>query len=219
VPNTMKMKLTLSGALNPDWPSPFPGFDVISHEYVGSPPLPNPPGAGYTWETTLGTIYPDNHGEAKLVCTLPAPSIYAVCDFHVELRMAQPGHLMQYASDGGDISFINHVPLKLPLNLRCGNTSGSGFVTLSDGAAANSLDMKVVLDGARPYRDYNVLLADDNTVVGTLSTDKQGDGKFERTLSWGAAGNYYFQIFLRLSGDPDDTLLQYDTSVLTIAVD
>jgi hypothetical protein len=216
VPNTMRMKLTLAGAQNDTWPSPFPGFEVTWH-----------------WSTldysdygtiVLGTIYPDNQGDAVLVTTL-SPPLAGVIGYHfqIELRIAQPGHLMQYAASAypGYISFVNYMPLKLPLNLECGNTLGGGFVALDDGALPNTVEMKVILDGALPNQGYDVIWSDCDLTVGTLYTDKKGDGKFVCTLPYAAAGNYFFRIDLRLHTEPVPGLglLRYATSGLTISVD
>lgn len=209
-PDTMKMKLTLTGALNPDWVSPFPGFDVII-----TMSLPD-----YSWSstTTVGTIYPSKSGDAALVSTISCPGLGSSYNMSVELRI-QTGHLMQYAGSAGLISFVNPIPLKLPLELRCGNTSGSGFVALDDGASSCTADMKVILDGALPNQGYDVIWSHCNTTVGTLLTDKHGGGKLEYTLSWAAAGTHDFRIELRLNGGPNDGLLQYATQGLTISVD
>jgi hypothetical protein len=207
-PNSMKMKLELKGAL------PNTAYDLDCSMATTD--------HAYFTETTLGTVYTDNKGKGVLVSDVsgPYPSIANDYLFGLNLRLQTPGHLSQYYA-GGSISFTNTTPLKLPLQLRCGNTSGGGKVALHASSVPDSVQMKLKLTGALPNQGYDVIWVSANsseTTVGTLYTDDIGNAKFVYTLSWASAGDHFFRIDLREHGGPNNGLLQYSTDGLIISV-
>jgi hypothetical protein len=107
----------------------------------------------------------------------------------------------------------------LTLELRCGNTSGGGSVLLYDSKAPNRVQMEVILTGALPNRNYDVICSTyqwDGTstsnylerTLGTVTTNSKGDAKGAYTASVAVSGDYQVRIDLRLDGD----LLQYSAA-------
>jgi hypothetical protein len=212
-PNSMQMELVLTGAL------PTQSYDVIW--YSANPDYTNPS------NTTVGTVLTDVKGDADFVCTLSLP---AAGDYYFRIDLREKGGvddtLLQYSTNPLTITIINSVPLRIPLELRCGNTSGGGHVALHDSTVPNSVEMKLVLKGALPTQSYDVIWYSANpdytnsseTTVGTVQTNNKGNASLVRTLSVAAAGDYIFRIDLREKGGVDDTLLQYSTNPLTVSI-
>jgi hypothetical protein len=112
---------------------------------------------------------------------------------------------------------------RLPLELRCGNTSGGGSVVLHDSKAPNSMEMELVLRGALPNQGYDVIcrtwLPDysnySETTVGTVYTNNGGAARGSYTLSVATPGDYVFSLELRKA--EAGHLLQYDAGPVTLS--
>ena len=114
---------------------------------------------------------------------------------------------------------------RLPLEQRCGNTSGGGSVVLYDSKAPNSVEMELILRGALPNQGYDVIcrtwLPDysnySETTVGTVYTNKGGAAIGSYTLSVATPGDYVFSLELRKA--EAGHLLQYDAGPVTLSFD